>query len=67
MSHFQDVFVVPSTASAKEKEAQAFVSIRMSGPNLPNDLPPSYDEVANLQVRLEPSLMAEEETKSTKI
>lgn len=60
--------MVPS--SAKEKEAQAYVSIRMSGSNLPNDLPPSYDEVANLQVKLEPvhqPLKGEDETKSTKI
>jgi hypothetical protein len=36
---------------------------------LPNDLPPSYEEIANLQVRLEPVHQnpTEEETKSTKI
>jgi hypothetical protein len=37
---------------AKEKEAQSFVTIRMAGSGLATDLPPSYDEIANLQVPL---------------
>jgi hypothetical protein len=62
------VFLV--SANAKEKEALSFVSIRMSN-GLPNDLPPSYEEIANLQVKLEPvhqsTTPSEEKTKSTKI
>ncbi len=66
---FQDVYLVSNNASAKEKEALSFVSIRMTDSCLPNDLPPSYEEIANLQVRLEPVHQnpTEEETKSTKI
>lgn len=62
----QDVFLV---GNAKEKEALSFVSIRMANSSLSNDLPPSYDEAANLQVKLEPvhQPLSQEETKSTKI
>lgn len=64
----KEVFLV--SANAKEKEALSFVSIRMSN-GLPNDLPPSYEEIANLQVKLEPvhqsTTPSEEKTKSTKI
>lgn len=56
--------------SAKEKEALSIVSMHLAhATSVPNDLPPSYEEIANLQVQLVPMHQTplDEKPKSTKI